>query len=211
MLDTTVATSNPLITLMTDFGLRDHYVAAMKGVILSICPDARLIDVTHEVGSYEIAEAGFLLSQTWPYYPKKTVHVVVIDPGVGSMRRPILAEVEGQRFVAPDNGVLTPVLTREGCKVRHITSQQYFREAVSQTFHGRDIFAPVAAHLAAGVTAAKFGPTIDNYLRLTIDRPSRTARRRMDRLDSPCGPLRQCRHKYPDRRFSTDRARSRSR
>src|ERR1017187_3247169 len=97
-----MAIRNPVITLMTDFGLRDHYVAAMKGVILSICPEARIIDVTHEVSSYEVAEAAFLLSQTWGYFPKKTVHVVVVDPGVGSMRRPILAEVDGQRFIAPD-------------------------------------------------------------------------------------------------------------
>ena len=102
-----MAIRNPIITLMTDFGLRDHYVAAMKGVILSICPDARIIDVTHEVSSYEVAEAAYLLSQTWSCFPKKTVHVVVVDPGVGSMRRPILAELDGQRFIAPDNGVLT--------------------------------------------------------------------------------------------------------
>jgi len=169
--------SNPVITLMTDFGLHDTYVAAMKGVILGICPQARIVDVTHEVSSYEIAEAAFLLSQTWGCFPKKTVHVVVVDPGVGSMRRPILAEVDGQRFVAPDNGVLTPVLAREGCKVRHITTQKYFRQPVSQTFHGRDIFAPVAAHLASGVIASKFGPTIENHLRLTLARPERTARR----------------------------------
>jgi S-adenosylmethionine hydrolase len=172
-----MAIRNPVITLMTDFGLRDHYVAAMKGVILSICPEARIIDVTHEVSSYEVAEAAFLLSQTWGYFPKKTVHVVVVDPGVGSMRRPILAEVDGQRFIAPDNGVLTPVLTREGCKVRHIIAERYFRETVSQTFHGRDIFAPVAARLGSGLAAAKLGPCIDNYLRLTFERPNRTARR----------------------------------
>jgi S-adenosylmethionine hydrolase len=169
--------SKPVITLMTDFGLRDHYVAAMKGVILGICPDARIVDVTHEVSSYEVAEAAFLLSQTWGCFPKKTIHVVVVDPGVGSLRRPILAEVDGQRFIAPDNGVLTPLLTQEGAKVRHITAEKYFRHPVSQTFHGRDIFAPVAAHLGSGVTAARFGPRIENYLRLTFERPNRTARR----------------------------------
>ena len=169
--------SNPIITVITDFGLRDHYVAAMKGVILGICPGAGIIDVTHEVSSFEVAEAAFLLSQTWVCFPKKTVHIVVVDPGVGSMRRPILAEVEGHRFVAPDNGVLTPVLTREGCKVRHITTEKYFRRPVSRTFHGRDIFAPVAAHLASGATSSKMGPLIDNHLRLTFERPSRTARR----------------------------------
>jgi S-adenosylmethionine hydrolase len=169
--------AKPIITLTTDFGLRDHYVAAMKGVILGICPQASIVDVTHEVSSFEVAEAAFLLSQTWTCFPKKTVHVVVVDPGVGSMRRPILAEVDGHRFVAPDNGLLTAVLTREGCKVRHITSEKHFRHPVSQTFHGRDIFAPVAAHVASGVPAARLGPRIDNYLRLTFERPMRTARR----------------------------------
>jgi S-adenosylmethionine hydrolase len=169
---------NPVITLMTDFGLHDTYVAAMKGVILGICPQVRIVDVTHQVSSYEIAEAAFLLSQTWECFPKKTVHVVVVDPGVGSERRPIVAEVDGHRFVAPDNGVLTPVLTREGCKVRHITSEKYFRHPVSQTFHGRDIFAPVAAHLAYGnVALARLGKEIDNHLRLTLQHPTRTARR----------------------------------
>ncbi len=172
-----MAIRNPVITLMTDFGLRDHYVAAMKGVILSLCPEARIIDVTHEVSSYEVAEAAFLLSQTWSYFPKRTVHVVVVDPGVGSLRRPILAEVDGHRFIAPDNGVLTMLLTREGCKVRHISADRYFRDTVSHTFHGRDIFAPVAAHVAGGVAPAKLGPRIDDYLRLTIERPNRTARR----------------------------------
>ena len=169
--------SNPIITLMTDFGLRDHYVAAMKGAILSICPQAAIVDVTHDVSSYEITEAAYLLSQTWGTFPKKTVHVIVVDPGVGSMRRPILAEVDGHRFIAPDNGVLTPVVTREGAKVRHITQEKYFRRPVSQTFHGRDIFAPSAAWLASGRPAASFGPSIENHLRLTLDGPARTARR----------------------------------
>jgi S-adenosylmethionine hydrolase len=172
-----MASQTRVITLTTDFGIRDHYVAAMKGVILGICPAARIVDVTHEVSSYEVAQAAFLLSQTWPYFPKKTIHVVVVDPGVGSMRRPILAEFEGQRFIAPDNGVLTPILTGEGVKVRHITAGAYFRDTISATFHGRDIFAPVAAHIAAGVLPSKFGPRIDDYLRLTFLNPSRTARR----------------------------------
>ena len=172
-----MASQTRVITLTTDFGLRDHYVAAMKGVILGICPAARIVDVTHEVSSYEVAEAAFLISQTWPYYPKRTVHVVVVDPGVGSMRRPILAELDGQRFIAPDNGVLTPILTREGVKVRHITASAYFRETVSATFHGRDIFAPVAAHIASGVAPAKVGARVEDYLRLTFERPARTARR----------------------------------
>ena len=161
--------------------------------------------MTHEVSSYEVAEAAFLLSQTWSYFPKKTVHVVVVDPGVGSMRRPILAEADGHRFIAPDNGVLTPVLTREGCKVRHITQARYFRKTVSQTFHGRDIFAPVAAHVAAGLAAAKLGPRIDNYLRLTIERPEPHGAARMDGRDPACRPLRQRRHQLPGRGVSAYR------
>lgn len=172
-----MASQDPLITLLTDFGDRDHYVATMKGVILGICPNATLIDTTHEVSSYEVLEAAYLLSQTWPYYPKKTVHLVVVDPGVGSQRRPILAELEGQRFVAPDNGVLTPILVTEGCKVRHITNAKYFRPTISRTFHGRDVFAPVAAHLAAGLAPAKLGPLIQDALRLTLEAPIRSARR----------------------------------
>lgn len=172
-----MANTNPVITLLTDFGHRDYYVAAMKGVILGICARAEIIDVTHEVSPYEIAEGAFLLSQTWECFPPKTVHVVVVDPGVGSMRRPIYVEYGRHRFIAPDNGVLTPVLSLPGCKVRHITSDVYFRHPVSSTFHGRDIFAPVAAHVAKGVRPPKLGPLIQNHLRLAFDRPSRTARR----------------------------------
>jgi S-adenosylmethionine hydrolase len=172
-----MATTTPLITLMTDFGHRDHYVAAMKGVILGICRRATIVDVSHEVSSYEVAEGAFLLSQTWKCFPRKTVHVVVVDPGVGSMRRPIFAELDGHRFIAPDNGVLTPVLALQGCKVRHITADAFFRLPVSATFHGRDIFAPVAARVAAGVSPTRLGQLIQNHLRLTFERPSRTARR----------------------------------
>jgi len=165
------------ITLTTDFGLSDHYVAAMKGVILSICPAARIVDVSHSVGAFEIAEAAFVLSQAYRYYPRGTVHVIVVDPGVGTMRRPILAQAAGQLFVAPDNGVLSIVYAREAHKVRVISNSRYFRQPVSQTFHGRDIFAPVAAHLASGVPAARFGKLITDCLRLEFDKPARTGRR----------------------------------
>jgi len=168
----------PIITLLTDFGSRDHYVAAMKGVIVGICPQARLVDITHETSAYEIAEGAYTLAQAAPCFPKGTVHLVVVDPGVGSSRRPLLAEALGFRFIAPDNGVLTMILNADPKhRVREITAEKFFRRPVSRTFHGRDIFAPVAAHLASGITPARFGPRIEDHLRLNIAKPARTARR----------------------------------
>lgn len=167
----------PLITLTTDFGLSDHYVGAMKGVILSICPRARIVDISHGVDAYAIAEGAFTIAQAYRCFPRGVVHVVVVDPGVGTSRRPILAQAAGQHFVAPDNGVLSMVYAREKHKVRTITASRYFRSPVSNTFHGRDIFAPVAAHLAGGVAAARFGSLIADYLRLDFDKPARTGRR----------------------------------
>lgn len=152
-----------IVTLTTDFGLSDHYVGTMKGVILGIAPGAEIVDICHHVGAYEIAEAAFVLAQAYRYFPKKTVHVVVVDPGVGSTRRPILLEAEGQMFVAPDNGVLGMIYAGKP-KVRVISSDRYFRKPVSQTFHGRDIFAPVGAHLAKGVAPARMGPRISDFL-----------------------------------------------
>lgn len=151
----------PVITLLTDFGLADHYVAAMKGVILGICPCARLIDITHQIAPFSISEGAYTLAQAWKYFPRGTVHLAVVDPGVGSARRAMAAGMEGHRFVAPDNGLLTMVLGR-GANIREITARRYFREPVSNTFHGRDIFAPVAAHLAKGLALARLGkPLVD--------------------------------------------------
>lgn len=165
----------PVITLLTDFGSADHYVGAMKGVMLDICPGARFVDISHEIAPYAIAEAGYTLAQAWPCFPKGTVHLVVVDPGVGSARRPILAEAAGHRFIAPDNGVLTMLFAAvANYKVREISAERYFRRPVSRTFHGRDIFAPVAAHVAAGVPPAKIGKRIDDYLRLEFAAPRRT-------------------------------------
>ena len=163
----------PVITLLTDFGLADHYVAAMKGVILTICPTAELIDISHDVTPFAISEAAFTLSQTWQYYPKGAVHLAVVDPGVGSSRRAIVAEVDGHRFVAPDNGLLSMVLEGQtGTKLREITATRYFRATVSSTFQGRDIFAPVAAHLARGVPASKFGKTVADPVRGGFTKPT---------------------------------------
>ena len=166
----------PVLTLITDFGLSDHYVGAMKGVILGISPDAQIVDISHSVGAYEIGEAAFVLAQAWRCFPKKTVHVVVVDPGVGTARRPILAEAGGHYFVAPDNGVLGMIYAREEHKVRLIENARLFRRPVSQTFHGRDIFAPVAAQVAGGVAPARVGKLIRDYLRPGFATPERTGK-----------------------------------
>jgi S-adenosyl-L-methionine hydrolase (adenosine-forming) len=169
--------TRPILTLTTDFGLTDHYVGTMKGVMLGIAPAAEIVDISHGVTPFAIAEGAYLIAQAWRYFPKKTVHVVVVDPGVGSARRPILVEAGGQYFIGPDNGVLSMVYLREKCNIRHVTNERYFRSPVSRTFHGRDIFAPVAAHVAAGVAASKMGKLIADYLKPQFDQPHRAGKR----------------------------------
>jgi len=164
----------PILTLTTDFGLSDHYVGSMKGVILGICPAALIVDISHQVSPYAIAEGAFLIAQAYRAFPRGTVHVVVVDPGVGSERRPILMEAAGQYFVAPDNGVLGMIIAGEKHKVRMISNPRYFRQPVSQTFHGRDIFAPAGAHLARGVRLASFGEVITDYVQPSFATPRRT-------------------------------------
>jgi hypothetical protein len=149
----------------------------MKGVILGVCPGARIVDITHECHAYDVSEAAFTVAQAYRYFPRKTVHIVVVDPGVGTSRRAILVEAAGQLFVGPDNGVFAFILSAEKHKVRAVTNTKYFVQPVSQTFHGRDIFAPVAAHLAKGVPVARMGKPIENYLRPHSIKPERTARR----------------------------------
>jgi S-adenosylmethionine hydrolase len=167
----------PLVTLTTDFGLSDHYAGVMKGVIFSICPQATIVDISHDVSAYEISEAAYTVAQAYRWFPKKTVHVVVIDPGVGTSRRPILVQAAGQYFVAPDNGVLSMIYSREKHAVRVISAERYFLKPLSQTFHGRDIFAPVAARVAAGLPASQLGKIIQDYLRLTFEKPEQTGKR----------------------------------
>jgi|SRR5665213_3135726 len=162
----------PVISLLTDFGTVDHYAGVMKGVILGICPDAQLVDISHDVTPFAMVEAAWTLGQAWRYFPAGTVHLIVVDPGVGSDRRPIVAEAGGHRFVAPDNGVLSMIFEAEPVhEVREITVAAYFGGQVSRTFHGRDIFAPVAAHLASGVAAGNVGERLDDYVRLDFFRP----------------------------------------
>jgi S-adenosylmethionine hydrolase len=169
--------ARPILTLTTDFGASDHYVGAMKGVILSICPQAQIVDICHQVTPFEIAAGAYTIAQAYACFPKRTVHVVVVDPGVGTTRRPILVEAAGQYFVGPDNGVLSMVCAREQYKVRHIANARYFRHPVSATFHGRDIFAPVAAHVAAGVPLSRIGKPIQDYLRAEFAQPQRSGDR----------------------------------
>jgi S-adenosylmethionine hydrolase len=164
-----------LITLTTDFGTADHFAGAMKGVILGIAPRARIVDITHEIEPYAVNQAAFVIAQAWRYFPKRTVHVVVVDPGVGSARRPILAESAGQFFIAPDNGVLSMVYDAGPHKVRVISNLKLMNKTISRTFHGRDVFAPAAAHLARGVAPAKFGKLIHDYIRSSTLKPQRLA------------------------------------
>src|SRR5580692_5562992 len=161
------------ITLTTDFGTADHYVGAMKGVILGISPHARIVDITHEIAPQDVNEAAFVIAQAWRYFPKGTIHVVVVDPGVGSARRPVLCEAEGQFFIAPDNGVLSMVYDSSRHKVRAISNSRLFLKKVSRTFHGRDVFAPAAAHLSKGMAPEKFGKMILDYARDGVVKPVR--------------------------------------
>jgi S-adenosylmethionine hydrolase len=169
--------AQPIITLTTDFGLSDHYAGTMKGVILGIAPRAAIVDLSHDIRPYEITQGAYLISQAYRYFPKGTVHVAVVDPGVGSSRRPLLMEAAGHRFIGPDNGIFSMIFSREKHKVREITASRYFLSPVSRTFHGRDVFAPCAAHLAAGVRPAQFGKLIQDYLKPASERPIQTARR----------------------------------
>ena len=167
----------PILTLTTDFGLADHYVGAMKGVILGICPQAQVVDISHDVRPFSIPDGAYLIAQAFRYFPKDTVHVVVVDPGVGTSRRPILLEAAGQYFIAPDNGVLSLIYSAEKHKIRLIANERYFRHPVSRTFHGRDIFSPVAAHVAAGVPTSRIGKRIHDYLKPSFGKPTRTGKR----------------------------------
>jgi S-adenosylmethionine hydrolase len=162
----------PIITLTTDFGSNDHFVGTMKGVILDIVPDAEIVDICHSVQSFDVLDGALTISQAYSYFPNRTVHVVVIDPGVGTARRPIVASSDKYHFVAPDNGVLSLVYAREErMHVRHITSQHYFLQPVSNTYHARDIFSPVAAWLAKEVDSQKFGDEVEDYVKFSAPKP----------------------------------------
>ena len=151
----------PLVTLTTDFGTADGYVGTMKGVILSIAPDAQLVDISHEIAPQNVRQAAYVLYTAYPFFPPHTVHLVVVDPGVGSARRPIALRTPAGYFVGPDNGVFSYVMAREPVEALvELRDPRYRLPQVSHTFHGRDVFAPAAAHLAAGVPITALGPPV---------------------------------------------------
>ncbi|HCK68211.1 MAG TPA: hypothetical protein DHW17_02905 [Nitrospina sp.] len=175
----------PVITLTTDFGLDDPFVGIMKGVILNIVPDAQIIDITHNIEPQNITQAALILNATYPWFPRKTVHVVVVDPGVGSVlkakgktkktagpiiRRAMVVQSKFQTFIGPDNGVLTLGIQPDS-RVYEITNKKYFLKNVSNTFHGRDVFAPCAGWIASGIAHAKMGPRVLKPVRLDFPQP----------------------------------------
>lgn len=154
--------STPVITLLTDFGLEDEYVGVMKGVVYSICRHALLVDISHSIPPQNVLAASAMIEASYRFFPEKTIHVLVVDPGVGTHRRLIALRADGHTFLAPDNGVLTPFLaTARISDVRQIAEPSWMLPEVGATFHGRDILAPVSAHLAAGEPFCKVGPRID--------------------------------------------------
>jgi S-adenosylmethionine hydrolase len=157
----------PIIGLVTDFGTRDHYVGALKGAILSVAPDAQVVDVLHEVAPHDVEGGAFALAAAFPAFPGGTVFVAVVDPGVGSSRRGLAIEAGPYRFVGPDNGLLTDVLAdHPAARVHAVTNRRLWRDDVAPTFHARDVFGPVAAHLALGVGIEEVGPPVADALRL---------------------------------------------
>ena len=162
----------PIITLTTDFGLNDHFVGTIKGVILAISPEIEIVDISHSVQAFDVLDGALTIAQSYSYFPSGTVHLVVVDPGVGTARRPILVSSDRHHFVAPDNGVLSMVYAREErLHIRHVTAEHYSLQPISNTFHARDIFAPVAAWLAKGVDSEKFGEEITDFVRFNPPKP----------------------------------------
>jgi len=164
-----------IITLLSDFGLKDPYVAEMKAIILSISPDVTIVDISHEISKFDVRMGAFILAQAAQYFPKGTIHIAVVDPGVGTERHPIIVETSRSLYVGPDNGLLMLSALKEG--IRHIykiANPKYMLKTISRTFHGRDIFSPTAAHLAKGVPPSEFGsvvedPVMPEYLKPRIN------------------------------------------
>jgi S-adenosylmethionine hydrolase len=169
----------PIISLLTDFGERDGFVGTMKGVILGICPSAQIVDITHEVASQNVLEGALALWRAAPFFPPGTVHVAVVDPGVGTRRRPLAARLGEHFFVGPDNGLFTPLIEAaeragQALEIVHLTEPRYWLPGISRTFHGRDIFSPCGAHLANGVPLTALGAAIHDPLRPELPRPRQT-------------------------------------
>ena len=163
---------NPIITLTTDYGTNDHLVGTMKGVILKINPDVTIVDISHNVTAYDLLDGALTIGSAYSYFPPKTIHVVVVDPGVGTERRPLLVSAQNQYFIAPDNGVLSVIFEREdNVAVRHANVEHYYLNPVSNTFHGRDVFAPVAAWLTKGWQTPSMGDEITDYKKFSMPKP----------------------------------------
>lgn len=161
-----------IISLTTDFGLQDHFVGTMKGVMLNIAPEAKFVDICHAVQPFDVFDGALTIAQAYSYFPTGTVHVVIVDPGVGTARRPIVLSTEKHLFVAPDNGVLSLIYDREErITVRNITADHYYLQPVSNTFHARDIFAPIAAWLAKGVDPSRVGDELTDFVRFSAPKP----------------------------------------
>ena len=164
--------ANALITLTTDYGTDDHLVGTLKGVILKINPDVTIVDITHRVPPFDLLDGALTIGAAYAYFPPKTIHVVVVDPGVGTERRPLLVSGQNQYFIAPDNGVLSVVYEREeNFVVRHANAEHYYLQPLSKTFHGRDLFAPVAAWLSKGYQSASMGEEITDFKRFALPKP----------------------------------------
>jgi len=165
-------TAISVITLLTDFGDRDYFVASMKGVILGINPHARIVDLSHEITPHQVEDAAYLIKASYKYFPDGTVHVAVVDPGVGSARRPLLVSTSRHFFLAPDNGLLSYIYQEEtGIEVRHIENKQYRLDSEGATFDGRDLFAPAAAWLTKGQPPGSYGKLIQDYVNLPLAEP----------------------------------------
>jgi S-adenosyl-L-methionine hydrolase (adenosine-forming) len=169
-----------IITLTTDFGLRSGFAGVMQGVIYNISPQARIVDITHFISPQDIREGAYTLSRAVPFFPKGTVHMYVVDPGVGTTRRPLAAQLGDHFFVGPDNGLLTPLIeeaerNHQQIELIHLDRTQFWLPQVSRTFHGRDIFSPVAAHLANGVSLRDLGTPFQDPVRLALPHPQQTA------------------------------------
>ncbi len=168
-----------ILTLTTDFGLRSGFVGIMKGVIYSIALQVEIVDISHSIAPQNIQEGAFTLWRAAPFFPPGTIHVYVVDPGVGTQRRPLAAQIGDQYFVGPDNGLLTPLLeaaegAQQPVEVIHLNNPKYWLPKVSHTFHGRDVFAPVGAHLANGISLSALGPRLDNPVRMKLPHPVKT-------------------------------------
>jgi len=164
--------TRPTVALLTDFGTRDHYAGTLKGVVLSVCPDATLVDIGHDIPAHDVLAGALELAACYRYFPIGTIFLVVVDPGVGSSRRGIAADIGDYRFVAPDNGVLSAVFQESPPKkVVELTERKYSRPTISRTFEGRDRFAPAAGHLAKGITLVSLGKSIKDFHVIDLPRP----------------------------------------